>query len=1031
MKISLSILLLLLSFQFSKAQQTGRITGMVTENGTTSGLPGVSILVKGTKNGTVTDGAGNYTLNLPEGDQTLVFSSLGFETKQVSAKAGTTLNVTLNASSNSLNEIVVVAYGTAKRSSFVGSVSQIKSNQIADRQVSNVSKALQGMVPGVQAVSSSGQPGTAASIRIRGIGSINASSAPLYVVDGNPFVGDINSISVNDIESVSVLKDAASSALYGSRGANGVIIITTKSGKTSPETLISANFSQGISDRAIKDYKQMTTDQYFESYWLALRNKELTNGVADPQARLNASRQVLSGLGINPYGVNYPQPVGTDGKIAAGAVALWNDDWVDAVSQTALRTQGDLSFSGGSEKSQYYISGGYLNDKGVALSSGYKRYNTRINLTTQAKTWLKAGLNISASSSSQAYPTSEDSNSANVINFPRSIPGFYPVYQRNPDGSFKEDAGGNHIFDFGAYRPSPAIPKANLAATAGLDKNDIQTDNVSARTFLEATFSPALKFKTTYSGDYSNINTHDYTNPLLGQGADIRGAVAKSNKRTYAFTWNNIFTYDKTFNNDHHLNLLAGQEIYKINLKTISGSRQNFVLPGLYEPDAAAQLNSFGGFSDNYALLSFLGKAEYDYKSKYFFSASLRSDGSSRFNANTRWGTFWSLGGSWRASKEEFLKNTTWLSHLTFRASYGGQGNDNIGTYYAYEGLYAIRNNLGDNGVVTSRLPTPDLKWETNLNLNIGTDFGIFKDRITGTVEYFNRRSKDLLFSRPKAVSTGFNSIDANVGSLKNTGIEIQLNAIPVSTRDFRWTVSLNATHFKNKITSLPKDSLISTSSSNKMLTVGGSIYDFYLREWAGVDPANGDPLWYTENAQGQKVTTNNYTLAKQYVQESSLPKLTGGITNTFNYKQFDLSVFVSYSLGGKILDGDYLPLMHNGNNAGRTWSAEMLNHWTPENRNTDVPRLTTDDLGWTQASTRFLYSASYARLKSLSLGYSLPKSVVSKLNIHNLRFTLTGENLLTFSGHKGMDPEQTIDGTTYFRYPAMRTFSAGLNLTF
>ena len=1028
MKIRLSILLLLLSFQFSYAQQAGSISGRVTEDGTGLPLPGVSILIKGTKKGVVTDGSGNYTLSLQAGQQTLIFSFLGFETKEVRASAGTAANVALTNSANSLNEVVVVAYGTAKRSNFVGSVAQVKGEQIAGRQVSNVSKALQGLVPGLQSVSSSGQPGTSAAIRIRGIGSINASSAPLYVVDGNPFQGDINSINVNDIESVSVLKDAASSALYGSRGANGVIIITTKSGKAAPETLISASFSQGVSNRAVKDYQQMNTDQYFESYWLAVKNKQLTNGVADAQARANASKQILTDLGINPYGANFPQPVGVDGKIVPGAVPLWNDSWTDAMSQTALRTQGDLSFSGGTEKSQYFISGGYLNDKGIALGSGYKRYNARINLTTQAKKWLKAGLNVSVSNSVQDYPVSEDSNTANVVNFSRLVPGFYPVYERNGDGSYKYDANGDKVFDFGAYRPSAAIPRTNLAGTVGLDKNDITTDNVSARTFLEATILPVLKFKTTYSGDFSNVNSNSYSNPLVGEGAETKGSVSKSNRRVYSWTWNNIFTYDQTFNKDHHLNLLGGQEIYKYNNKSISGSRQNFALPGLYEPDAAAQLNNFSGSSVDYVLLSFLGKAEYDYKSKYLFSASLRSDGSSRFSPQTRWGTFWSLGSSWRASKEDFLKDNSWLSNLTFRASYGAQGNDNIGTYYAYEALYGIRNNLGDNGLVTSRLPTPDLKWETNLNLNLGVDFGILKDRITGTVEYFNRRSKDLLFSRPKAISTGFTSIDANIGSLKNTGIEVQINAIPVATKDFRWAVSVNATHYKNKITDLPQNNLI---SGNKLLTVGGSIYDFYIREWAGIDPANGNPLWYTDNANGEKVTTNNYTNAKQYLQKSSLPTLTGGISNTFNYKQFELFALLSYSLGGKILDGDYLSLMHNGSSTGRTWSAEMLNHWTPENPNTDVPRLTTDNLGWTQTSTRFLYDATYARLKSVTLSYSLPKDISSKLNIHNLKFTLTGENLLTFYGHKGMDPEQTVDGSTYFRYPAMRTFSAGLNLTF
>ena len=997
--------------------------GRVTDE---TGLPviGATVRIKGKNKGAITDSDGKFLISGFSGNQVLVFSYLGYETREIPAASGM-MNVVLTSTPGELNEVLVVAYGTVKRSGFVGSLSQIKGEQLENRQVSNIGKALQGLAPGVQVASSSGQPGTNATIRIRGIGSINASSDPLYVVDGAPFQGNINSINLNDVASISVLKDASSSALYGSRGANGVIIITTKTGKISDEPRISASFSRGISNRAVKDYKQMNTDQYFESYW-CFRNKQLTNGLSDAEARASASNRITKALGINPYGASYPEPVGLDGKIVSGALPLWDDQWSDVLEKTASRTQADLSFSGGNEKSQYFISGGYLDDKGIAIGSGFKRYNARVNLTTQAKKWLKAGLNISASNSKQDYPQSEDSNTANVILASRSIPSFYPVYLRNPDGSLLN---GTKEFDFGVYRPSSALPKSNLAATVDLDKNEVLTDNASARAFLEASILPGLKFKTSYSGDYKNINRHFYTNPLFGDDAPpIRGTVSKTNNREYSYTWNNIFTYEKTINVDHHLNLLAGHEYYNRNIRQTSGSRQGFVLPDFYEPDAAAQLNDFSGYADNYRLLSFFGRAEYNYQDKYFFSGSLRTDGSSRFSPETRWGTFWSVGGSWRISKEDFLKDSPWLSNLAFKASYGAQGNDDIGTYYAYEGLYAIYNNLGENGLVTKRLATPDLKWETNLNLNVGVDFGIFKDRISGSVEYFNKASRNLLFSLPKAPSTGFRSIDANIGALKNTGIEVQINAIPVVTPDFKWTLSINATHYKNKITELPQDNQI---VGTKLLRVGGSINDFYIKEWAGVDPANGDPLWYTNNAKGEKVTTNDYTKAAFYVEGTSLPDLLGGVTNTFNYKQFELSAMLAYSLGGKILDRDYASLLHNGNRSGGTWSAEMLDHWTPENPNTNVPRLTTDNLGWTQTSTRQLYSATYARLKAVTLGYNLSKKVSDRIGVQNLRFTLTGENLLTFYGHKGMDPEQTISGATYFRYPAMRTFSAGINVTF
>src|SRR5690606_25236865 len=508
----------------------------------------------------------------------------------------------------------------------------------------------------------------------------------------------------------------------------------------------------------------------------------------------------------------------------------------------------DLSFGGGSEKSKFYIAGGYLNEEGIAIASGFKRYNVRANLDAQARTWLNVGLNIAGSSTNQKYPQSEDSNTANIINFTRLVPSFYPYYERDADGGLKLDANGNPIYDFGEYRPSAAIPRNNLAASLPLDKNDINRENVSARTYLEAIITPALKFRSTYSVDYVNNNSHYYVNPVVGAGVPYAGSVSKSNSRTVGQTWNNLFTYEQSFDK-HNINLLAGQEYYSFNTQNISGSRERFVLPGLYEPIAASQLNSFTGSSVDYRLLSFLGRAEYNYDNRYFLSGSLRTDGSSRFAPETRWGTFWSVGGSWKIAEEAFLRDYDFLDQLTLRASYGGQGNDNLGTYYAYEGLYTIANSLGEGGSLTSRLPTPDLKWETNLNLNIGLDVAILANRISWSVEYFNRQSKNLLFTMPMPLSTGYTGYDANIGSLRNTGVDFDLRTVPVSTADFKWNLDLNLSHYINRITELPNEQSI--ISGNKILTVGGSIYDFYLPSWAGVDPTNGNPLWYLADDQG------------------------------------------------------------------------------------------------------------------------------------------------------------------------------------
>lgn len=928
-----------------------------------------------------------------------------------------------------IDEVVVVAYGKAKRNSYTGSVATISSDKINNRPVTNITKVLEGQVPGVQAASSSGQPGSTASIRIRGIGSVSASSDPLFVVDGIPFDGNINSISPNDIESISVLKDATASALYGSRGANGIIIITTKSGKKG-EAKINFNISQGFSGRAVKDYEQVSTDQYFQLHWEALRNGYKSDKISSLQAAQMASDNLVSSLGINPYGPGYPNPVGTDGKLLPGAKPLWNDDWRDVLQRMASRNQVDFDVSGGSDKSNYFFSLGYLDDKGIAIQSGFKKYSTRLKLNSEVKKWLNVGVNLSYTNSIQQAPTSSDSKSSNVIQAARSVPSFYPYYERNPDGSYKLNAAGDKIFDFGKYRPSNALQNQNLAATLPLDKNENREDNFSGKGFLDFTFLPELKFKSSFSVDLVNYNGHYYTNPILGLGKETGGSVSRSNSRTLSYTTSNILTYDKKFG-QHHFNILAGQEFYKYDYQTISGSRSQFSLPYYYEPSAAALLGSFTGKSDKLTLLSFLGKAEYDFKNTYFLSASARTDGSSRFYGDNRWGKFWSVGASWKASNEDFIKDLNFFNQLTLRASYGGQGNDKLGTLYAYQELYKFYNNLGEPGTVLTKTATNDVKWETNLNFNAGLEFAILNNRIKGNVEYFKRKSQDLLFNMPTAPSLGISDFPANIGTIQNTGFEFSLFTTPIKNDDFEWNIDVNLSTLKNKILKLPKGTVI---SGTKRMQEGGSIYDFFIQEWKGVDPSTGKPLWryiyQDENGNTIDGTTSEYGKATKTPQGSALPKLMGGVTTSIVYKNFDFSALLSFSLGGKILDTDYTSLMYNGSSGGRAWSTEMLNRWTPENPYTDVPSLSTTTNNWNSSSSRFLYSGSYARLKNVNLGYTLPSDYFEKLGLKKFRIYIQAENLLTFYKHKGLDPEQSLDGTTYFRYPAMRTVTFGLQAT-
>lgn len=1042
-KKTLTIFILFALFSNVALAQQRKITGIVTQQSDHKPLPGVVVKVKGTKKAVSTDTDGKYVIGVEGSENTLLFSFIGFVPQELALTADVQ-NVELAAEDNRLNEIVVVAYGTANKATYTGSAAVVSAKDLENRQVSNVSRSLQGLVPGLQSVAPAGQPGSEATIRLRGIGSVNASSSPLYVVDGIPFSGNINSISNSEIQSISVLKDAAASALYGSRGANGVIIITTKQGQFNSKATVTINANTGISTRAYKDYNYLDNKDYFELYWEALRNTQLDQGKTAAQAAQYASTELVGALKINPFGAAYPQPVGLDGKLLAGANSLWNDDWTKSLSRNGIRNQLELGISGGSENSKYYVAGGYLNDKGFIVGSGFTRYNARVNYNTKVNKWFEAGLNIAATSTSQDAPPQTDSNQGNFANFGRLVANIYPVYERNADGSYKLDAEGNKIYDFGNYRPSAAATGNNLLGGVALNKYNNKQDALIFRGNFQFNLLKGLKLKNSVNTDYVSRLNHSYTNPGFGSGLAGKGSVSKSSSRTVGTTINNLLDYTFDLADQHHFNLLAGQELYLLSSSNLSGSRSNFGFQGKDEPAAASLLNSFTGDSDEYKLSSFLGKTEYNFAQKYYLTASFRRDGSSRFSQSSRWGNFWSLGASWNLSSESFLKASKWINNLSLRTSYGAQGNDNLGSYYAYQDLYSIYNSLGEAGLVTSRLPTPGLKWETNLNFNAGVDFALFNNRLTGTFEVYQRKSKDLLFSRPLSPSLGFTAIDDNIGSLRNNGFEGQINYVPIRTTDLTWDFGVNFGHFSNQISALPQKEIISGNvgqlGSTKKLVVGGSVYDFFIREWAGVDPLNGKPLWYkntfTTDGAGIKTitgrtTTSVYADADQYFQGSALPDLYGGVSSRLKYKGIELSFLVSYSIGGKILDLDKVMISHNGDNPGRTWSDELLNRWTPQNTQTDVPRLSTQATNWNSISTRFLYDASYARLKNLTLGYSLPNQLASAIGFKNIKLSVSGENLITLFGQAGLDPEQAVDGVTFYRYPAQKTIAFGLNASF
>ena len=1013
--------------------QNMTVKGKVTANGLE--MPGVTVSVKGTAGGTITSLDGDFTIKADAGS-VLVFSFIGYETVEVPVKGNGPINVELREKTTDLDEVVIaVPYGTAKKSTFTGSAGVVDKKIIANSQVASVSQALQGSVAGLQSFSASGQPGEDATILIRGVGSVNASTTPLYVVDGVPYDGALSSISNQDIASITVLKDAAAASLYGSRAANGVVMITTKQGskKSAPSIEISAKY--GFSDRAVKDYEQVSTEQYFMLEWEAIRNMRmnLKKNPDTPEAAAAYATQnlILNYIGINPYGTAYPQPIGTDGKLVEGARLLWNDSWEDALSQDAHYTDLSARVSGGSENSQYYFSLGYMDNQGAYIGSGFKRYTLRANITSDLTKWLQVGVNVGLTHSIQDFPKSDDSSLGNVVLAARSIPSFYPVYERDPEtGAYVLDENGQRVYDYGKYRHG-SYAGYNQAQSMLYDKNEIKRDAASVRGYLQVTPIEGLTYKMSLNIDYNSRFTHDYANPTYGK-EPVTGSVSKRNTRTTGMTFNNVVNWEHTFGEVHNVRLMAGQEYYEFNTSNFGGSRSNVITDGYFEPDVASTLTGFSGNSDQYKLLSYFGQAEYNYAQKYFASVSMRADGSSRFHPDNRWGAFWSFGGSWKIGREAFVEEAagSWLSDLTLRASYGAQGNDNVG-YYAYQALYGIGSFLGETTLTTSRLDTPELSWETNLNANIGLDFSLWSNRLFGTVEWFQRTSKDLLFARDLVPSSGFSSIDDNIGKVRNYGWEFTLGGTPILTRDWTWRLSVNATTYKNEIVSIPTDVMW---SGTKKWVKGGSIYDFWMYEWAGVDPETGDAQWYmTDTETGERVKTTNYgslTSQDKVKVGNALPKVSGGFQSDLTWRDLSLSMAFAYSIGNKIYNRDKASLMGVSGANGSTMSKDLLNRWTPENTQTDVPRLEYDQTSYfTSASTRWLVDGSYLRLKTVTLNYNLPKKWIQPAMLKDVSIYVQGENLLTFSKQQGLDPEQALGGVTYWRYPAMKTLSFGINV--
>lgn len=1035
--------------------QEKKVSGIVSD--ASGPIPGANVMVKGTNNGVQSDFDGKYTIKAKTGD-VLIFSYVGLKDNAVTVGSASTINVKLQEDGKELDEVVVVAYGTAKKTSYTGSATQIKSEQLENRPLTNALSVLEGSTSGVQIQSSAGQPGAAPEVRIRGFSSINGSNAPLYIVDGVPYAGDISNLNSSDIESLSVLKDASSTSLYGSKAANGVIIITTKSGKSQKDKF-SLNLSTGMTSRSIKDYSRVNALDYYPLEWEAIRNsRPMGNKAQIDAANAYASGRVPVVLVTNPFNVPNGSIVGTDGKLNPDAKLLYPQDldWAKQLERAGVRKNVDFSYQGKSEKSNYFASLGYLDEEGYIQKSGFQRTTGRLNLNTSLKEWFKTGINMSGTLTSSQLGTDGVENTSsfkNPFRTIRTMGPIYPVFDHTANGDYVLDANGDRVYS--TVRGSGASNGRNVVYETLNDTDVVKGLALSARTFFEISFTKDLKFTTNASIDktYSN-RTYSY-NTEIGDGAPT-GLMGKDDKILTGITYNQLLNYSKKIG-DHSFNALLGHESFDYEKNWTSSSKTGQVAPDIIEYVNYATTTGLTSYARNYATESYFSRVGYDYMNKYIFSASLRRDGSSKFAENNRWGNFWSLGGAWVLSKENFLKNQSWIDDLKLRVSIGQVGNDShtisdtndSGTkinglnYYVSQPTYSLGyDNGSEGGIVTYAAAAPNLKWEVNTQKDLGLEFSFFKNRLKGSVEYYNRNTDGLIFSVPNPLSSGLDYRVENIGSMVNKGFEVALDGVILKTKDFSWSLNVNASTINNKITKLPQGEII-TDTGFKKLSVGHSIYDYWLRDWYGVDSSDGYALYVTDpkfvNAtdgtirvvNGVNVTTDQNKALYHYA-GSAIPDLFGSFGNTFKYKALQLNVVCSYQIGGQMYDTNYAVLMHTGNNYGSALSTDIFRRWQKPGDITDVPRLdVTRNTQSSAASDRWLIGSDYLSLRQINLSYKMPSEFISKFEIDNASIYVNGENLMLFTRRQGMDPTQTFDGTTQNRYIPSRVISLGLNLNF
>ena len=1040
-------------------QVSGRVSG---EDG--NPIVGATVLVEGsTTSGTSTNIAGEFALRAPVNGN-LVVSFIGYESQVVAINGQTNLEVVLKEDTKSIDDVIVVAFGQAKKEAFTGSAGIVKSDDIAKVQTSNVAQALAGQVSGVQLSNSTGAPGSSPSIRIRGFSSISASQEPLFIVDGAPYEGDLNNINPNDIESMTVLKDAASNALYGARGANGVIMITTKRAK-GRDAIVTVDAKWGVNSRATKDYDYITDPgQYYETHYHALYSKFLSDGQTAANAMILANNQLVSseegGLGYNVFTVpNGQYMIGSNGRMNPAATLgrrvtykgqdywLTADDWNDEAYENSFRQEYNVSVSGSTDRSNFYASFGYLNSKGIVQGSDMYRYTARLKADFQAKKWLKVGANASYANFdwNSLNADGEGESTANVFAFTSSMAPIYPVYVRDGMGNVMYDQYGIKMYDYGngmnAGMTRPVFANANALLDSQLNPNNSNGNAFSGSAFADFTLYEGLKVTLNVGMNLDETRYSSMLNRFYGQFASQGGILSKQHNRSFSYNLQQLINYSKTFAEHHSIDIMAGHEYYNYSTALLNGSRSNIFLDGNDELANALVDGSVTSYSGEYNNEGYFGRVQYDYDERIFVSGSYRRDASSRFHPDHRWGNFWSAGAAWLINRESWF-NVKWIDMLKLKASIGSQGNDNIGAY-RYTHNYQIVNSASKPGVIFTAQGNENITWETNTNFNVGAEFDLFKGRLSGSFEYFYRKTTDMLFAFPVAPSMGYSSYYANIGDMRNSGIELNLNAVLLNRKNVQWNFGLNLTHYKNKILKLPEERKTAKTiegdegfaSGSYFFTEGESLHTFYIPKYAGVKPDTGESMWYTTNPEtGAIETTTAYQQATYYTSGNAIADLYGGFNTSIAFFGVDVSASFTYQIGGLAYDSGYAGSMTSpvGTSVGMNMHKDLLNAWTPENPETNIPRLQYNDRYTAAVSDRFLTDASYLNIQNIQVGYTFPHKWTSKFGVHSLRVYLACDNVFYWSYRDGFDPRYSFTGSTNnATYSPIRTISGGITVQF